>query len=282
MYLAHFGLREPPFALTPDTSFFFNRGSHHEALNVLMVALRSGEGFIKITGEVGTGKTLLCRQLLNSLDHGFFSAYVPNPFLGANALRMALADELDIRYQRNGGQHRLSQLLNERLVALAREGRRTVLLVDEVQAMPAESLEALRLLSNLETERRKLLQLVIFGQPELDQRLAAPGLRQLRSRIAFSHRLRPLDRGGLGEYLRYRLQAAGYQGEPLFGARAERLLLRGSRGIPRLVNILAHKALMAAYGEGRSRVLDAHVRRAIVDTDDASPTGWVARLGWSR
>ncbi|KAB7622640.1 ExeA family protein [Alkalilimnicola sp. S0819] len=282
MYLAHFGLREPPFALTPDTSFFCNRGSHHEALNVLMVALRSGEGFIKITGEVGTGKTLLCRQLLNSLDDSHYSAYIPNPFLGANALRMALADELGIAYQRNAGQHRLSQQLNARLVELAREGKRTVLLVDEVQAMPAETLEALRLLSNLETETHKLLQLVIFGQPELDQRLAEPGLRQLRSRIAFSHRLRPLDRAGLADYLRYRLQAAGYQGEPLFEPRAEGLLLRGSRGIPRLVNILAHKALMAAFGEGRSRVRAAHVRRAIIDTDDASPAGWFARLGWSR
>ena len=278
MYLEHFGLREAPFTLTPDTEFFFNHGSHQEALNVLLVALRAGEGFIKVTGEVGTGKTLLCRKLLNVLDDDVVTAYLPNPFLNPTALRMALAEELDVAFARNIGQHRLLKLIAERLVELSGAHKPVVLLLDEAQAMPDESLEALRLLTNLETEKSKLMQVVLFGQPELDTRLARRSLRQLRQRIAFSYRLEPLSRRTLVEYVQHRLQVAGHQGSALFSDAAIGRLHRSSSGIPRLVNLLCHKALMAAYGAGDSKVGVRHVGRAATDTEDArqGKPGWLA------
>lgn len=274
MYLAHFGLKEFPFSLTPDTSFFFAYGHYREALNTLLVALRSGEGFIKVTGEVGTGKTLLCRKLLNSLDDSFYTAYVPNPNLTPVSLNQALADELGLELPRNLGQHRLHKEITRRLIELARQKKRVVLCIDEAQAMPAETLEALRLLTNLETEKRKLLHVVLFGQPELDQRLAARSARQLRQRITFSYQLQPIDPKGLAAYISHRLLVAGSSGELQFQPKAMQLLYRASRGIPRLINVLAHKALMVAYGQGRRSIEPEHIRLAVADTEDtclASP-----------
>ncbi len=282
MYRAHFGLQDRPFGITPDTGYFFESPGHQEALNVLTVALRSGEGFIKVTGEVGTGKTLLCRKLLNGLDGEFVSAYIPNPFLNPTALRMALAEELGLQFARNIGQHRLLGLIRERLVELAAAGKRVVLIVDEAQALPDDSLEALRLLTNLETEREKLLLVVLFGQPELDERLSARSVRQLRQRIVFSHRLRPFTPAETAAYVQHRLARAGASRFQLFDRGALRLLHRASRGIPRLINILAHKALMSAYGAGVPQVGARHVRLAAADTEDAAPLprfAWPALLG---
>lgn len=267
MYLEHFGMEELPFAITPDTNFFYSHGCYHEALNVLLVALRSGEGFIKISGEVGTGKTLLCRKILNTLEAECVVAYLPNPCLTPAGLRMAVADELGIQYARNMGQHRLLQLITERLIDLNAEGKRVVLLMDEAQALPDDSMEALRLLTNLETEKSKLLQVVLFGQPELDVRLAQPGLRQLRQRVTFSYQLKPIDRESLAGYLAHRLLVAGYHGKPLFTLDAMENLYRVTRGIPRLINILAHKTLMAAYGHGASSINRRHVQLAAADTE---------------
>jgi len=280
VYLEHFQLKEPPFTLTPDTEFFFNHGSHQEALNVLLVALQGGGGFIKVTGEVGTGKTLLCRQLLKLLDPSFVTAYLPNPFLNPTALRMALADELGICFARNIGQHRLLTLVTERLLRLNAAGKQVVLLLDEAQAMPDDSLEALRLLTNLETEKRKLIQVVLFGQPELDSRLAQNKMRQLKQRIVFSYRLKPLDRNTLDDYVQYRLRVAGYLGPTLYHRRALNQLHRSSRGIPRLVNLLCHKSLMAAYGCGATCVRREHLKRAARDTEDVRRprARWLALL----
>ncbi len=271
MYLEHFGLEQHPFTITPDTEFFLDHGSHKEALNVLKYALYSGEGFIKVTGEVGTGKTLLCRKLLNSLGGGFITAYIPNPFINPVALRMALASELGIEYARNIGQSRLLELVNQRLMQLHAGGRQVVLLLDEAQALPDDSMEALRLLSNLETEKHKLLQVVLFGQPELDARLRQDHLRQLRQRILFSYRLKPLETDALAVYLQHRLLVAGYRGTPLFTPRALKLLHRNSRGVPRLVNILAHKAMLSAFGRGDPRIDVLHIRKAIADCGDIPP-----------
>ena len=268
MYLQHYSLSEPPFTLTPDTDFFFSYSSHQEALNVLLVALQGGEGFIKVSGEVGTGKTLICRQLLKLLDENYVTAYIPNPFLNPGALRMALADELGIEFARNIGQHRLLKLITGRLLDLYRNGRQIVLLLDEAQAIPDDSLEALRLLTNLETEKRKLLQVVLIGQPELDVRLAQRKLRQLKQRIVFSYQLHPLNRQAVGEYVHHRLRVAGYRGPALFKPGAIRQLHRCSRGIPRLINLLCHKSLMAAYGSGSVEIRRAHIRRAARDTED--------------
>jgi MSHA biogenesis protein MshM len=271
MYLEHFGLEQHPFTITPDTEFFLDHGSHKEALNVLKYALYSGEGFIKVTGEVGTGKTLLCRKLLNSLGGGFITAYIPNPFINPVALRMALASELGIEYARNIGQSRLLELINQRLMQLHAGGRQVVLLLDEAQALPDDSMEALRLLSNLETEKHKLLQVVLFGQPELDARLRQDHLRQLCQRILFSYQLKPLETDALAVYLQHRLLVAGYRGTPLFTPRALKMLHRNSRGVPRLVNILAHKAMLCAFGRGDPRIDVLHIRKAIADSGDIPP-----------
>lgn len=267
MYLEHFGLKEFPFSLTPDTSFFFAYGHYRDALDTLLVALRNGEGFIKVTGEVGTGKTLLCRMLLNSLEEKFYTAYIPNPYMSAEALNLALADELNLELESGLSQHRVIKELTRRLVELHKKGKRVVLCIDEAQAMPAETLEALRLLTNLETEKRKLLQVVLFGQPELDERLSAHSARQLRQRITFSYSLQPLDRDGMDAYVNYRLTVAGNRGSVQLKSSALRALYRASGGFPRLVNILAHKSLMAAYGKGERELSAKHVGLAENDTE---------------
>lgn len=269
MYLEHFALKELPFGLTPDTSYFMSRAGYQDALNVLLVALRSGEGFVKVTGEVGTGKTILCRTLLKTLGDDFITAYIPNPYLKPASLFFSIADELGIRYPRRIGLHGLLKRINETLIRIHDEGKRAVLCLDEVQAMPVETLETMRLLTNLETEKSKLLQVVLFGQPELDRVLEEPSIRQLRQRITFSYELLPLNPVALDHYLRHRLAVAGYNGKPLFARSSLDLLGKASRGIPRLVNILAHKSLMAAFGTGDELVKRQHVLRAIEDTEDA-------------
>lgn len=281
MYRAHFGLREVPFSLTPDTEFYYPHAGHHEALTTVMVALQGGEGFVKISGEVGTGKTLLCRKLLNGLDAGqTLTAYLPNPCLTPAALRMAVAEELGIRYPRNQGQHRLLQCLHAGLIEIHAGGRRVVLLLDEAQALPDDTLEALRLLTNLETEKTKLLQVVLFGQPELDARLARPGLRQLRQRITFGHRLQGFDAAAVDGYLQHRLRVAGHADGSLFTPVASQALQRASGGIPRLLNILAHKALMSAFGRGLAQVDRRAVAAACADTEGlpCARRGPLARL----
>ncbi|CAN7383358.1 AAA family ATPase [Pseudoduganella sp. LjRoot289] len=266
MYENHFGLREVPFSITPDTSFFFTSPHSQEALNTLLVAAKSGEGFIKITGEVGTGKTLLCRKFMATLGEEFVTAYIPNPYLEPRTLMLALADELELTLARDVDQHQLLKSINFRLLELARQGKQVVLCLDEAQAIPVESLEALRLLTNLETEKRKLLQIVLFGQPELNSHLQADSIRQLAQRITFHYHLGALTRDDLDYYLAHRLRVAGYAGARLFSRSAVRKLFTATGGIPRLVNIMSNKALMLAYGEGRQQVERRHVALAASDT----------------
>ncbi|MET0982451.1 MAG: AAA family ATPase [Telluria sp.] len=274
MYAQHFGLRELPFGITPDTSFFFGSPRSQEALNTLLVAARSGEGFIKITGEVGTGKTLLCRKFMATLGEGFVTAYIPNPFLEPRTLMLALADELEVPLEREVDQHQLLKSITHRLLVLARQGKRVLLCLDEAQAMPVETLEALRLLTNLETEKRKLLQIVLFGQPELNRKLELESIRQLAQRITFHYHLGPLSRDDLDYYVAHRLRVAGFTGARLFSTGAIRRLYGASGGIPRLVNILAHKAMMLCYGEGRQLVGTQHVNGAARDTMAIRPRFW--------
>ncbi len=271
MYLEHFRLNDAPFRLTPDTNFFCNYASHQEALNVLLVALSGGEGFIKITGAVGTGKTVLCRKLINTLGERFETLYIPNPFLYPTGLLMAVAEELGLETDRYDGLYLLFKRITHRLMELKRAGKRVVLCVDEAQAMPDSSLECIRLLTNLETEKQKLLQVVFFGQPELDQRLSRNVYQQLRQRITFSYHLNPLNRYCVEAYVSHRLRSAGYTGRRLFSSGAIRELHRSSRGIPRLVNILCNKSLMAAYGKGEAMIRRRHVRQAVDDTESIQP-----------
>lgn len=270
MYKEHFKLREAPFSLTPDPDYFYNYTGHQQALNVLLVALQSGEGLIKITGEVGTGKTLLCRKLLAAVAGDFQSAYLPNPLLSPIELYRALAEGMGLVVPSEANMHDLVRRITEQLFVLREEGKKAVLCIDEVQAMSRESLEALRLLSNLETDKEKLLQIILFAQPELDTMLESSDLRQLRQRITFSFNLPALDRAGVTGYVSHRLKVAGHQSGRLFDETALDAVFRSSRGIPRLVNILCHKAMLAAYGQNRQVVELAQVRMASRDTEDAT------------
>ena len=280
MYLEHFQLKELPFSITSDTEFFMNRAGYQDALNVMLVALRSGEGFIKVTGEVGVGKTLLCRKLMKSLSPEFVTVYIYNPYLNPDGLISALADELQVPYSETTGANQILKAVTKKLLELQQAGGKVVLCLDEVQAMPIRTLEVLRLITNLETEKRKLIQVVLFGQPELDALLEHPSVRQLKQRITFSYRLLPLNRVAVRAYLRHRLRVAGSRGPELFSDSAVAAVYRAGNGIPRLINILSHKAMMAAFGEGSDRVRQKHVTAAIRDTLEAQqPTlGWLAAL----
>lgn len=274
MYEEFFGFSERPFSITPDTGFFLNQQSHREALNTMLVALKHSEGFIKIVGEVGTGKTLLCRILLSKLNNNFVTAYIPNPYLSPEELKAFVAQEIHAEFSHAMPAHEMLSAIYRRLMQLSRAGKQVVLLVDEAQAMPRETIECLRLLTNLETEKRKLLQVIIMGQPELDTLLARADLRQLKQRIIFSERLKPFSRRGVHEYLDHRVSAAG-GAEKLFRPFAKTLLFYGSGGIPRLINILAHKALICAYGRGDTKVTSLHVAKAIADTQESH---WLGKL----
>jgi len=269
MYEQHFKFSELPFCLTPDTQFYHASRWHREARTVLDICINQGEGFVKITGEVGTGKTMLCRCLLNSLSAEYIPIYIPNPYLRPEGLFCAIAHELGIKAE-TGNSHVVLKAIEEELIQLTILGHKVILVVDEAQSMPAETLEALRLVTNLETEKIKLLQVVLFGQPELDVILQQPALRQLLQRVTFSYSLRPLDFAETQAYLNHRLQCANYQGESLFEAAATKYLYRASGGIPRLINILAHKALMCAFGKQSQTVSKAFVKAAVGDTEGVS------------
>jgi MSHA biogenesis protein MshM len=270
MYLEHFGLKEHPFSLTPNTQFFLNMASYQKAYNMLMISIANREGFIKVVGEVGTGKTMLCRKVLNSLGENqdaYVTAYIANPVLSPKGLFLAFAEELGLDADIETGHHSLLNRISRRLMELAAEGKQVVLFIDEAHAMPEQTLEALRLLTNIETEQAKLFQVVLFAQPELDDMLRQKSLRQLLQRITFSYRLETLDREGLERYVGHRLSTAGYNGSALFSRKALNLLQNASEGIPRVVNILCHKALMVAFGKGERVVEAEHVRRAAEDTE---------------
>jgi MSHA biogenesis protein MshM len=265
MYLDHFGLAEYPFSITPDTDFVYRAQHHQAAMNVALVALQSNEGFVKITGEIGTGKTLMCRHLLACLPDDVVSAYVLNPRLAPRELLRTVGDELGLTLSRGTDEHALCKQLEAELLHLAAADKRVVLCIDEAQALPLESLEALRLLSNLETGKRKLIQIVLFGQPELDEMLQMRRIRSLASRIAFSARLAGLDRKDFANYLQHRMTVAGWRGPAVFTRCARWWLWRASGGVPRLANMLAHKSLMLAYGRGHHRV---GMREALSATRD--------------
>ena len=292
MYLRHFSLREAPFSITPDSAFFYAHEGAQAALNMLLVALRSGEGFLKIVGEVGCGKTVLCRQLLKTLQGECVTAYIPNPDMGPDDLLMTLMQELGIDVSqtlegRKLTRYQVHNALRDCLLGYAEAGQRVVVCIDEAQAIPVRTLESLRLLSNLETEKRKLLQLVLLGQPELDDKLSRPEIRQLLQRITFSEYLGPMTAHCVPTYLAHRLATAAL-GEAtdtqVFELEAAQLIARLSGGVPRLVNILAHKCLMLAYGENVHRVNRQHVALVGSDTPGVralAPLSWLSRwLPW--
>ncbi len=273
MYEQYYGLLEKPFNLTPDTDFYCQTLTHQDALNTLLVAIKNGDGFIKLTGEVGTGKTLLCRKLLNLLDDGFDTVYIPNPYMSCDALLRGVAEEMNLLEEVKDNNY--LSAINKRLIQNAQAGRKTVILLDEAQSLPVESLEAIRLLSNLETEKSKLVQIVLFGQPELNKKLMDNTIRQLQQRIVHACELSTLSRDVLKIYVCHRLKSAGYNGPGLFDKSALKLLYKKSRGVPRLINLLCNKALMLAYSSGSFYVNAKHVKQAAQDSQQTK----AARLG---
>jgi MSHA biogenesis protein MshM len=280
MYLEHFGLREVPFSITPHTEFFFSGANRGATLDALVYAITHDEGIVKVTGEVGSGKTMLCRMLLEKLPPHIATVYLANPSLSRDEMLYALADELALP-DPPARVHQLLRALQGHLVRLYGEGRQVVVLIDEAHAMPAESLEEVRLLSNLESNRHKLLKIVLFGQPELDALLARNEMRQLRERITHNFGLEPLTQTDIGSYLMFRMRAAGYAGPDLFTTGAVRLVAEASLGLSRRINILADKALLAAFVDGERQVGVKQVRTAITDASFGRlPGGTAAGRRW--
>jgi type II secretory pathway predicted ATPase ExeA/septal ring-binding cell division protein DamX len=285
MYLEHFGLREAPFRITPHTEFFFSGANRGATLEALLYAITAGEGMVKVTGEVGSGKTMLCRVLMERLPASVETIYLAVPSLTRDEMLCAIAADLDIETA-GANTTKLVRALQERLIEMHARGKQVVALIDEAHAMPLATLEEIRLLSNLETEKDKLLQIVLFGQPELDQHLALPHMRQLKERITHSFLLGPLPSRDVHEYVNFRLRAAGYHGPDLFGPEALRIIAEASEGLTRRINIYADKTLLAAFAAGTHTVSADHARAAVSDTQivmtrRASPrrTALVASVG---
>ena len=298
MYLEHFGLREPPFSITPHTQFFFAGANRGATLDALIYAIVHDEGIVKVSGEVGSGKTMLCRMLLEKLPEEVETVYLAIPSLSREEILHAIAEELGLKLN-VWRTHQIMRALQERLLELHASGRRVVVMIDEAHAMPSDTLEEIRLLSNLETNRHKLLHIVLFGQPELDERLSQQHMRQLTDRITHSFMLEPLHRNDVDSYLRLRLRAAGYRGPDIFTAKAVQHINSASQGLTRRINILADKALLAAFAEGKHLIGARLVKTAISDAQlvpmqqkpEKGTIGWIvgttitvaalAAIGWA-
>jgi general secretion pathway protein A len=262
MYNDYYGFREAPFNITPDPRFLFFSEQHREAFNHILFGIRERKGFIQITGEVGAGKTTVCRAILEELGDRYRTALILNPRLTSAQLLRAILRELGLpprRVDRAAG----IEALNRFLLEQAQSGRDVVLFIDEAQDLDDELLEEVRLLSNLETDQRKLLQIVLIGQPELRERLNARGLRQLRQRITVRYHLEPLARADTERYIQHRLQIAGGNGRPDFSYWAIRSIHGYSQGVPRLINAVCDKTLLCGFVTGSDHLTARHVRRAV-------------------
>src|SRR5437762_12488838 len=262
VYLDYYGLIEPPFTITPNPRFLFYSVKHREAFNHLLYGIRERKGFVQLTGEVGAGKTTLCRAILEELEGKYATALILNPIMSAEELVKAVAIEYGLPVN---GLDRLDTLavINQFLLQQVERGKETVLIVDEAQDLTDELLEQVRLLSNLETDSRKLLQIVLMGQPELRDRLNNPRMRQLRQRITVRYHLQPLSRFEVSQYIQHRLEISGAKGAPYFTQPALWRVFSYSKGIPRLVNAVCDKALLAGFVERRDRIGFAIIGRAV-------------------
>ncbi len=278
MYYSYFGLSQPPFRITPDTDFFFEGANRGAVLEALVYAITQGEGIVKVVGEVGSGKTMLCRVLQARLPKHVESVYLANPSVSPEEILHAIGFELQLPITREASRLEVMHALNEYLLARHAQGRQVVVFVEESQSMPIPTLEEIRLLSNLETKQHKLLQIVLFGQPELDVNLARNEIRQLRDRITHSFSLGPLRIDDVHKYLAFRLRAAGYRGPELFSPEIARQMAKASSGLTRRINVLADKTLLAAFADGTHNIKKKHLNAAAADSEFTAGTGARWRL----
>ena len=274
MYNDHFGLKRAPFRITPDTKLFYPGGNRGEILEALIYAVTSGEGIVKVVGEVGSGKTMLCRMLEERLVDKVDIVYLANPSLSPEDTLHAIALEMKLDVGPEANRLQVMHVLQERLLQKHAENRQVVVFVEEAQSMPIATLEEIRLLSNLETNRDKLLQIVLFGQPELDENLEQSEIRQLKERITHSFYLDAFTPEQMREYVNFRMRAVGYRGPDIFRGGAYRRMARASEGLTRRINILADKALLAAFAEDTFDVGKRHVKIAINDSQFVRGRRW--------
>jgi general secretion pathway protein A len=278
MYREYFRLKHKPFTLAPDPRFMFMATSHREALAHLLYGIQEGHGFIQVVGQVGTGKTTLCRTLLDRVGHDAELAFIFNPSPSEIELLQAIHREFGLATGASTRTELVAEL-NRFLLAKKAEGRRVLLVIDEAQNLGPDVLEQIRLLSNLETDSAKLIQIVLIGQPELDDALARSELRQLRQRITVRWRLEPFDRKEVAQYVEHRMAVAGNPQSGIFTRGALRALHRLSGGVPRLINSIADRSLLGAYSRGRPRVSGGEVRRAARELPGAVRDSWLRMLG---
>lgn len=269
MYKNYFGLQQAPFKITPDTRLFFPGANRGAVLQALIYAVTNGEGITKVVGEVGSGKTMLCRMLENGLPDDVDVVYLANPSLTPDNLLHAIGFEMGLDVEPDVPQLKVMHKIQDYLVEQHSKGRRVVMFVEEAQSMPIPTLEEMRLLSNLETEQDKLLQIVLFGQPELDENLSQQQIRQLKERITYSFNLAPLQEYEVRDYINTRMRTCGYQGMDLFNQKAIKIVWKHSRGLLRRINIIADKACLAAFADNARIIGPKHVRVAIDDSDFA-------------
>lgn len=266
MYLKHFGLERSPFKITPDTSLFYEGGNRGAALEAVKYAILQGEGIIKVVGEVGSGKTMLCRMLEIRLPNYVEIVYLANPSLSPEKILHVIAMEMKLDIDQADDKSKVMQVLQDHLLNVHSKGRQVVVFVEEAQGMPLATLEEIRLLSNLETSDFKMLQIVLFGQPELDENLAKREIRQLKERISQHLSLDMFEKKDIQSYVNFRLHAAGYKGADLFSTRHAGLIAKYSKGLTRRINILADKTLLAAYADDSQQIKPKYIKRAAQDS----------------
>ncbi len=267
MYYKYFGLKQPPFKITPDTNLFFPQGNRGAVLDALIYSIVEGEGIVKVVGEVGTGKTMLCRMLEIELPENIEIVYLANPSLSPDNILHVIAFELKLAVTETDNRLKVMNELQNYLLERHANNRQIVVFVEEAQSMPIATLEEIRLLSNLETTQNKLLQIVLFGQPELDEKIATKDIRQLKERITYSFQLAPFKGDEVKDYLNSRMRACGYRSGDVFSLSAVRAISKYSKGLLRRINILADKALLAAYASNTHKVTSKHVHIAARDSE---------------
>ena len=280
MYEEYFGLDRPPFKITPDTSLFYEGGKRGDILAALVYAIHRGEGIIKVVGEVGSGKTMLCRMLQLKLPDTVEIVYIANPSVSPEDILFVIAHELSLSVSRDASKHEVMHQLHDYLLQRHMENKQVVLFIEEAQGMPIDTLEEIRLLSNLETDQHKLLQIILFGQPELDQNLSQQSIRQLRERITHNFNLEPLTQDEIHNYLNFRMREVGYTGPELINRSVAKKVEQHSEGLLRRINIIADKILLSAFAEGTHNLSAKHVSAAVNDSTFDQETGGKSRKLW--